>query len=404
LAPAERNGGGGLAENTRGFVSQTASQSARPPLWLASAAVVATWGAVYDIGVWFIQFARQPVHPDFRIFYVAAEAGLRYGWASIYDVATLRSLSKSLPPGQDYINSALPFLHPPLLAWLIAPLTLLPLAVAYAIWCGVLLAALVCAWYIAAPYSGLRKLALLLLALAIWPVLDAFYFGQPSTLQLALLAAAWWLCVRERPLAAGAALAFATALKPHTVILVPLALAASGRYRPLFSWAAVTSLLAASFALALGPAGLNNWWQALVYGQTDPGQSLYTMAYLFGSSPVSYALEAVQGAAALVIARRRRDDVNVVFAAGIVGSLAFAFHLHQYDYIELILAAWLVLRSAPPLGHRLWLLAGAATLLALDLGQPTPQLAWDLGWLVILWAGGYARRTEPSSIRVQPGL
>jgi Glycosyltransferase family 87 len=404
LAPAERNGDGGLAENTRGFVSQPASQSARPPLWLASAAVIAAWGAVYDLGVWLIQFARQPVHPDFRIFYVAAEAGLRYGWSSIYDVSRLRSLSKSLPPGQDYITSALPFIHPPLLAWLIAPLTPLPIAVAYAVWCAVLLAALIWAWYIAAPYSGLRKVALLLLALAIWPVLDAFYFGQPSTLQLALLAASWWLCVRERPLAAGATLAFATALKPHTVILVPLALAAGGRYRPLFSWAAVTSLLAASFALALGPAGLNNWWLALVYGQTDPGQSLYTMAYLFGSGPVAYALEALQGAAALVIARRRRDDLNVVFAAGIVGSLAFAFHLHQYDYIELILAAWLVLRSAPPLWHRLWLLAGAATLLALDLGQPIPQLAWDLGWLVILWAGGYARRTEPSSIRVQPGL
>jgi len=386
-------------------VSQPVPHSARPPLWLACAAVVAAWGAIYDVGVWFIQFARQPVHPDFRIFYVAAEAGLRYGWSSIYDVSTLRMLSASFPPGQTYITSALPFIHPPLLAWLIAPLTSLPVAVAYAVWCAVLLAALVCAWSIAAPYSGLRKLALLLVALAVWPVLDAFYFGQPSTLQLALLAAAWWLCVKDRPLTAGAALAFATGLKPHTVILLPLALAASGRYRPFISWAAVSTLLAAVFAITLGPTGLNNWWQALVYGQTDPGQALYTLAYLFGSGPVSYALEALQGAAALVIARRRRDDVNVVFAAGILGSLAFAFHLHQYDYIELMLAAWLVLRSAPPLWHRLWMLAGAGTLLALDLGQPIPQLAWDLGWLVILYLGaGYARRTEPSAASVQSGL
>jgi hypothetical protein len=394
-----------MVENTRVSLSQPVSHSTRPPLWLACAAVVAAWGAIYDIGVWFIQFAKQPVHPDFRIFYVAAEAGLRYGWSSIYDVATLRSLSASFPPGQTYITSAVPFIHPPLLAWLIAPLTSLPVAVAYAVWCAVLLAALVWAWYVAAPYSGLRKLALLLMGLALWPVLDAFYFGQPSTLQLALVAAAWWLCVKDRPLAAGAALAFATGLKPHTVILLPLALAASGRYRPFISWAAVCTLLAAAFAITLGPSGFNNWWQALVYGQADPGQALYTLAYLFGSGPVSYALEALLGAAALVIARRRRDDVNVVFAAGIVGSLAFAFHLHQYDYVELILAAWLVLRSAPPLWHRLWMLAGAGTLLALDLGQPIPQLAWDLGWLVILYLGaGYARRTEPSAASVQSGL
>jgi hypothetical protein len=394
-----------LAENTRVSLSQPPTHSARPPLWLACAAVVAAWGAIYDVVVWFIQFARQPVHPDFRIFYVAAEAGLHRGWPSMYDVSTLRSLSASFPPGQTYINSALPFIHPPLLAWLIAPLTLLPVAAAYAVWCAILLAALVWAWYIAAPYSGVRKLALLLMALAVWPVLDAFYYGQPSTLQLGLVATAWWLCVKERPLAAGAALAFATGLKPHTVILLPLALAASGRYRPFVSWAAVCALLAAAFAITLGPAGLNNWWQALVYGQTDPGQAQYTLAYLFGSGPVSYALEALQGAAALVIARRRRDDLNVVFAAGIVGSLAFAFHLHQYDYIELILAAWLFLRSAPPLWHRFWMLAAVATLLALDLGQPVPQLAWDLGWLVILYLGaGYPRPAETSVARVRTGL
>ena len=381
-------------------MSHPESQRARPPLWLASAAVVAAWGAIYDVAVWFALFVRQPVHPDFRIFYVAAEAGLRYGWPSIYDLTILRSLSASFPSGQNNITSALPFIHPPLLAWLIAPLTALPVPAAYALWTAVLLAALLWAWYVAAPYSGLRKLTLLLLALAIWPVLDAFFFGQPSALQLALLAGAWWLCTRDRPLAAGVALAFATALKPHTVILLPLALAASGRYRPFFSWAAVCTLLAAAFALTLGPSGLNSWWQALMYGQTDPGQSLYTLAYLFGSGPLSYGLEALQGAAALVIARRRRADLNVVFAVGMVGSLTFAFHLHQYDYIELILAAWLILHKAQPIWHRLWLLVGVGTLMAIDLGQPIPQLIWDAGWLVILGSSEGLRVADHPTVDV----
>ena len=386
-------------------MSQPGLHLARPPLWLASAAVVATWAAIYDIAVWSIQFARQPVHPDFRIFYVAAEAGLRFGWSKSYDIPTLRSLSASFPPHENDITPALPFIHPPLLAWLIAPLTALPVSAAYALWCLLLLAALVWAWYIAGPYSGFRKLVFIPVALAVWPVLDAFYFGQPSTLQLALVAAAWWLCTTERPLAAGAALAFATGLKPHTVILVPFALAAAGRYRVFAGWAAVCAMLAAAFAITLGASGLSSWWQALVYGQGDRGQSLYTLEYVFGSSPVAYALEGLQGAAALVIARSRRTDLNVVFAVGIVGSLAFAFHLHQYDYIGLILAAWLVLRSGPPIWQRFWLLAGIATLLVLSLGQPVPQLAWDLGFLVILGLGGlYGRRTEPSAVKVQSGL
>jgi hypothetical protein len=382
-------------------VNRAVSRPTRPPLWLAAAAAVAGWAAIYDIVVWFVLFVRQPVHPDFRIFYVAAQAGLRYGWSSIYDVSVLRSLSASFPAEQNYITSAVVFIHPPLLAWLIAPLTALPLPAAYALWSALSLAALVWAWFIAAPYSGLRKLTLLFLGLALWPVLDSVYFGQPSTLQLAVVAAAWWLCMNDRPLAAGAALALATALKPHTVILVPLALAATGRYRPFVSWAAFCSVLAGAIVLTLGPSGLNNWWQALVYGQTDRGQSLYTLAYIFGSGPVSYGLEALLGAAALVIARRRRVDLNLVFALGMVGSLAFAFHLHQYDYIGLILAAWLVLRTAPPLWHRLWLLAGAATLQATSIGQPVPQLIWDAAWLVILAAGSTAddRLTAPVTAR-----
>ena len=187
-----------------------------------------------------------------------------------------------------------------------------------------------------------------------------------------------------------------TGFTPDRRSVASLALAASGRYRPFLAWAAGCTLLGAAFALTLGASGLINWWQALVYGQTDTGQALYTVAYLFGSGPPAYALEAIQGAAALLLARRRRADLNVVFALGIVGSLAFAFHLHQYDYIELILAAWLVLRTAPPLWHRLWLLVGVASLQALEIGQPIPQLIWDAGWLVILGTGSL----EGSAVRV----
>jgi len=368
-----------------------ASPTSRPPLWLATAAVAAFWAATYDVATWLVQFARQPIHPDFRIFYVAAEAGVRYGWPSIYDLAKLRALSASFPAGQTYINEQLPFINPPLLAWLIAPLTALPVPIAFALWSALSLAALLCAWQIAAPYAGLRKAALLLLVLALWPVLDAFYFGQPSLIVLALVATAWWFCLRNQPLAAGAALAVATGLKPHVVILVPFALAAAGHYRVFLAWAGACVVLAAAFVVTLGADGLSNWWQVLLYGQTDTGQWRYTLAFVAGTGPLSYGLELLQGVAALVIARRARANLNVVLAAGLVGSLALAFHLHQYDYIGLVLAAWLILRTSPPLWHRLWLLAGVASMQALSVGQPVPQLVWDAGWLVILGLATSAR-------------
>jgi hypothetical protein len=376
-------------------VNHPASQSTRrPPLWLAAAAVAAAWGAVYDIGRWTALFIRNPEHVDFRVFYVAAEAGVRHGWASIYDVETLRALSTSFPAGETYINSSATYVNAPILAWLVAPLTLLALPAAYAVWTVVSLGAFVWAWEVTAPGKGLAKVSLLLVGLALWPVMDALYFGQPSLIVLALLAASWLLCTQDRPIAAGVVLAFATALKPQVVILVPIALLVSARYRPFIAWVAACVVIGIVSAIALGPAGLNSLTHTLRYVQSDAGHSFFTLARIFGSGPLTYAIEGLLGLIALVVARRRRDELDIVFTAGIVGSLASGFHLHQPDYSSLVLAAWLTLRTAPPLWHRLWLLAGVITMQMITLGQPIPQLLWDAGWLLILTFSSFGGSVE----------
>jgi len=217
-----------VTENRR--VDQPA-HFARPPLWLAAAALAALWGAAYDLGRWVALFLANPVHVDFRLFYVAAQAGLEQGWAAAYDQDLLRHLSAGFPVDERYINSSATFVSAPLLAWLLAPLAFFPLPAAYATWTLVSLTALVVAWHVAAPYSGLRKWCLLPAALALWPVMDSLYYGQPSLIVLALVALAWWLTARDRWWWAGTALAFATALKPQVMILVPLALVVTGRWR-----------------------------------------------------------------------------------------------------------------------------------------------------------------------------
>ncbi len=371
-------------------MNQPASQSARPPLWLAAAAVAAGWGAAYDVGRWVAAFVTFPAHEDVRIYYVAAQAGLRYGWSTIYDIPTLRSLSTGFAGGQTNIDSSATYVSPPLLAGLFAPLTALPEPVAYAVWAALSLGGLIWMWHIAAPYSGPAKVALLLLALALWPVLDAFYRGQPVLVLLALVAGAWWLADRDRPLAAGVALAVATALKPQVVYLVPLALLISGRYRVVLGWAAACVVLAVAFVVALGRSGLQSWWQTFQLVETNGEHAYFTLAYLFGFGPLTYSLLAVLGVAALAIAWRRRHDLEMVFAVGLLGSLAVSVHLHLYDYTTVVLAAWLVLRTAPPLWHRLWLLAGVVTMQGLALGFPAPQLIWDAGWLGILVVSSFS--------------
>ena len=386
------------------------SSRRRPPLWLAASAAASASAAAYSVGLWTLLFAAGPIHEDVRMTYVAAQAGLRYGWPAVYDEATLRSLSAAFPAGARLIDPVYTYVNPPLLAWLFAPLTAFPEPVAYASWTLLSLVALVLAWRIAAPYTGLARVTLLLLAIGLWPVLLAFYFGQPTMLLLLLIAGAWWLVTHDRPLAAGAALAVATFLKPQDMILVPVVLLVSGRYRPVVGWLAGCAVLGAATVAALQPAGLNSWWHALAQGQASSAHVEYTLAHFFGLGTLTYALWAMQCAAAVAVAWWRRTEPEMVFVAGILGTAAIAFHFHELDYSILVLAAWLFLRSSPPVWQRVYLLAGVFTMQLMTFGpqqtQPVwdvathaPQLVWDAGWLAILVTGSLPAWNAAGTIR-----
>jgi Glycosyltransferase family 87 len=367
----------------------------RPPLWLAAAAVATGWAAVYTIGRWTLLFVLGPVHEDVVMYYVAAETGLRHGWSAIYDQVIFRSVSSPFPDVAQIIDRHRPFASAPLLAWLFTPLTALPEPVAYAVWTLLSLGALVLAWHIAAPYTSLRKLTLLLLALGLWPVLLVFYFGQPTMFLIALVAATWWLCAHDRPVTGGVALALATCLKPQAVLLLAVALLVSGRHRAVAGWVAGCGVLGIVSVIALGPPGLIGWWHAIREVQGLPVDTEFTLAHLLGAGPLTYLLWGLQGAMALGVAWWRRGELEIVLAAGLLGTAATASYFHEADYSTLILAAWLVLRSAPPLWHRLWLLTGVIPMQLMTFGpdslQPiwdfavhAAQPVWDAAWLVIL--------------------
>jgi hypothetical protein len=338
--------------------------------------------------------------------YVAAEAGLRYGWSSIYNLEILRALSSSFPEDARLINVQLTFASPPLLAWLFAPLTAWPEPLAYLVWAVISFAALLLAWHLAAPYTGIAKLTVLLLSLGLWPVMLAFYYGQPTMIVLALVAAAWWLCTKDKPLAAGAALAFATFLKPQAMVFIPVALLLSGRYRVVAGWAAGCVVLAIVTVVNLGPSGVMGWWQALKGVQGLDANTEYTLIHLIGAGPLTYVLLALQAAIALFVAWWRRRELEIVFAAGLIATVVSASYFHESDYATLILPAWLFLRTSPPLWQRLWLLAGVIPMQLMTYGPSTtqpiwdvafhaPQIVWDAGWLAILAGSCLPRRSTP---------
>lgn len=100
----------------------------------------------------------------------------------------------------------------------------------------------------------------------------------------------------------------------------------------------------------------------------------------------------------MAVAYFRRSELEIVFALGILGSVMASPHLHELDYSVDVLAAWFVLRTRPHLAHRLWLLAGvpACQFTALAIGNPLPELLWQVGWLGIMGRAAITR-TRPGA-------
>lgn len=337
-------------------------------------------------------FLDDPFGNDFRVFYAAARVGLSEGWSHIYDPGVLRAASASYPVQDRLYDSAHSFANPPLLPWIIAPLTALPEPAAFGIWTGVSVAAFVVAWAVVCPYTGLARITLLMLGLALWSVEESLRFGQPTLVLIALIAVAWQQTRQDRPIVAGALIALAIMLKPQDVILVPVALLVSGRaptFAAFLGWAAV---LIIAFIAVLGGDGITGYLGATAFLQSNPIHQYDTLAFVFGIGPATYAIELLLGAIAMAVAYVRRAELDAVIALGLLGSVMASPHLHQPDYALNVLAAWLVLRTGPGFAHRLWLVAGIPACQFTAIGLPLPQLLWQPVWLGLLARDGVARR------------
>jgi hypothetical protein len=358
--------------------------ASRPPLWLAASAIASFWAALFALLRVARTFVDDPYGNDFRVFYAAAKVGVSAGWSRIYDADLLRAASTTFPVRDQAYDSAHYYVQTPLLAWIVAPLTALPEPAAFVLWSVIGLAAFVVAWWVACPFTGLGRVTLLLLGLALWSVEESLRFGQPTLLMLALVAVAWQQTGRGRPLVAGALLTLAVMLKPQDAVLVPIALLVGGRLPVFLAIVASSAVLTIAFLLALGTTGASGFLGATAMVQADPIHQYDTLAFVFGIGPATYAIELVLGAVAMAVAYFRRAELDAVFALGLLGSVMASPHLHQPDYALNVLAAWLVLRTGPGLAHKVWLVAGVPACQFTAIGLPLPQLLWQTVWLGLL--------------------
>jgi hypothetical protein len=345
----------------------------------------------------------QPIGIDFHTYMAAARVGLAQGWSHVYDQGLVAAQQISLAPNQR----AQPFLSPPPVAWLAAPLAGLPFKWAYVIWAILTIGALgaAVAWTGPKGLSG-RVLAAVLVVGTVW-VLEADYLGQVVLLVAAGLIVAWRLLREDREVAAGLVLVVVL-FKPNTAFLVPACLLASGRLRTLLTWVLASSALA---GLVLATTGTH---ELVAYiGQLQhppPGSNAVTLEAALGVGwPTALVLRVAIVGAVLVAAWRLRVLPGLVIVLGVIGSLLITPYIHLADLCLLAAAGWISWQERP---YSIWrLLLAASWLVASPLadisGLAPRQNRWpllELGWLIALglvaWRVGRRGLASPEAVRL----
>jgi len=324
----------------------------------------------------FVEAVRdEAVAYDFRVFYAAAEAVLRGDspYPPLDDPGTVF--------GRSYV-------YPPLTAFAVVPLTVLPEAVAgVLVMLGLTVAVLAIPWVLGV--QDWRCYGVLLL----WPpVLSAIQTGT-VTILLALGAALAWR-YRDRAVAASFSVGLTLAVK---TILWPLVvwLAATRRVGTALASCAVGIAAVVLPWAAIGFAGFTGYPDLLRHLEDAVGDDSYTayIVLLDAGAPSEIARAAWLGVGvvllAAVVVTGRRGDERSAFVLAVAAALALTpiVWLHYFALLAVVVAlatprlgiAWFVpiaMVLTPGSGHpspfeTSWTLAVAAVTIALSLRATT---------------------------------
>ena len=346
----------------------------------------------------------KPIDPlDFSNYYAGAQIGLHHGWSHIYDLDLQRQAFYQLHRGNDVFDWRVFFVSPPPVAWLVAPMTLMPLVPAF--WTFAVISAIVfgAAGWLAVPGRGLGRVALFLTAACVFPVLIAIQTGQITPLVAAGTVMGWWLAQGGYRVLAGVVLVVLV-LKPQVAILVAPAMLIAGDRRLFATWLIGAAALTLIALISLGGHGLDQLRTDLSLEQGQPANIAWTLAQLVGSGPVAVGLELACGGIALLVAWwHRKHRLELVVLAGILGSLLAAPYHNPSDFAVLAPAAWLYLRTSAPAWHRAWLIVGLlAAYLAAGFG-PALLIVFTLGWLGLLVVEAVQTRQRVGGLLVPGG-
>jgi len=300
--------------------------------------------------------AGRQLGSDFMNFWSGARLAASQPWLA-YEPGRFNDFAKSLLGDLAEVKL---YSYSPVAMLLTWPLAALPFLPALALWTvlGIALAAL--------SLAGLTGWRAALLALVGAPaaILDIIA-GQNGHFTAALFGGALMLLDR-RPVIAGI-LFGALCYKPQLGLVLPIALAAGGRYRT-FGAAAVTVVaLAAASVVLLGPDAWLGYrsqmeLQRLLMETADAywarGQSVFLAVRNLGAGvAVAYAAQICSALAAMIVTAlvwRGRASLDIKAATLVIATFLATPYAWDYDMVVLIFcAAWLT-RDAAATGFLPW--------------------------------------------------
>ncbi len=195
---------------------------------------------------------RQPLGIDFLPMWAAAHEAFIHP-EKIYDFVGLTRFEHPLLA--NFVGLR-PFVYPPPALLVFAPFGLAPFRIANVVWtvAGLVLILLTVAAQLKSPRIPV------LAAMVLSPASVLVLITGQVTFLIATLAVVGVLSLKDRPILAGVLFGLACAIKPQSLVLLPVALIADRRWRTLLA-AGVTGALAAAASAAV--LGLHTWLEWL---------------------------------------------------------------------------------------------------------------------------------------------
>jgi len=299
---------------------------------------------------------------DFLNLYTGASLALDGNFAVLHDVDVQLQRERQFVPSTDAL---VPFVRPSFYALLLAPLALIPYAVAFWVWIALQSALLLACWAWGFRRFGANALVFAAFSL---PGPLGIASGQDCVILLAIFVIAFELMDRGKPMASGAVLALML-IKFHLILLWPVALLLQRRWKMLVGFCAAAAA-EACLSLALGGMEGARTYVALLRNKNldhlSPSKELMIS---FSGLTENLSIDSPVATAAIILAillvfafAVHKAPLWKMFAVTAIASLLVAPHVYGYDATLLLLPFLLTIFHSQLPGAKI-----AATLLCTPL-------------------------------------